>query len=207
MLHVINKVLACWDGKYRERKITSHIVIHRIEPDIGDAAEDFAEAFKDTHKYAAGSYTGGQMPYHFICFKDGRCEQALAIMDTGPHALVWSQRAIAVAMVGNFHLNDTPTAEQWATTVNLCALLGWWLGAYQLNGHTELKNSTNDALKRCPGSGVSMDDLRSAVALRIKDVSPEYNMLAKDLVLGGREIVGARRGGYGIVISQVDGTT
>lgn len=203
MLHVINKVHACWDGKYRERHVTSHIVIHRIEPEIGNYAEDFAEEFKKTGKYEAGSYTGGQMPYHFLCFKDGRCEQALAIMDTGPHALVWSQRAIAVAMVGDFHLNDTPTAEQWATTVNLCAVLGWWMGAYQLRGHTELPNASKDPKKRCPGSGVSLDDLRAAVAIRIKDITPEYDRLAKDLVLGGRDIVGSRRSGYGIVIDIV----
>lgn len=209
MIKITNRVLACWDGKFREKpKVqTSTIIIHRIGPELGGTAEELAEKFRDTKRHAAGSYTGGEFPYHFVLFPDGRIEQALALEDTGVHAIVWNKVAIAIALSGDYHLNQDPTPVLWENTVNLAALLAWWLGAYHLYGHTELgPSATKDPTKRCPGAHISMDDLRAQVVTRLHDVTPGYNKLSKDLVLCARSEY-ERIGGYGIVIRRVDGMT
>jgi N-acetyl-anhydromuramyl-L-alanine amidase AmpD len=192
-LRVVNRILECMSGARPPRPISriSTIMVHRISAELGENAVELAKAFRDQSKYAAGSYTGGQIAYTFIVRKDGVCEQAIPLSDVGWHALRWSREAIGIGVIGDFHLSDQPTEAQWETLIKLCSALAYFIGAYTLVGHTEVPGSTKDLNKRCPGQGLSMEDLRAHVAARLKDgfITPEA---ARGLVLAH----------YGIVINR-----
>jgi N-acetyl-anhydromuramyl-L-alanine amidase AmpD len=201
ILGIRNFVLECWDHVWRERAKTTHIIVHRIEPELGENTPALAKAFQDGREFQAGYYTGKQFPYHFVIWRDGQIDQSLAILDTGPSAVAWNKRSISIATVGHFHKGEEPTPPQWQSLVNLCALLAWWTKVYVLAGHTELPHATLDPFKSCPGSGLSMEDLRSAVTTRLVEIDLEYDQRCRDLLLS----VPVEHGGYGIVMDRLPG--
>jgi len=85
---IFDRINECDDGKPRERELVKlkKVVVHKIGKELGSTGVEIARAFRDTSKYAAGSYTGGQMPYTFIIRVDGSIDQCLTLKDTGPHA-------------------------------------------------------------------------------------------------------------------------
>ena len=159
-MKIINNIITrCDDGKPRSRKFETvdKLIIHRIGESLGTTGEEIAEAFRDTSKWAAGSYTGGEMPYHFIIRKDGTIDQCLTLGDHAPHARRWNASGLAVALIGDFR-KHAPTPEQWDALKRFCGL--WVLYGLKLYGHTELPGGSKDPSKSCPGNMLDMDELR-----------------------------------------------
>mgnify|MGYP003112647175 CR=1 FL=1 len=170
---VINKIAECDDGKPKPRKIQriEKFVVHRIGDSLGETAEEIAVAFRDTSKYAAGSYTNAQQPYTWIIRKDGTIEQALAMTDTGPHAKRWNTRSVSVALIGDF-TKHKPTDAQWDSLVNLSvAMLRM---GFTIHGHTELPGSSGDLNKRCPGPHLNMEQLRKEARSKINEAALQH---------------------------------
>lgn len=177
MLKITDQTKECDDGilKIRDLDTVNRVVIHRIAESLGLYAAAIAKSFKDTSTpTSAGSYTGGEMPYTFVIGKDGHVEQALEIGEIGPHARMWNRVGIGVACIGDFR-KAPPTPEQYAALVDLCTLLGWWLGGINLVGHTDLKDASSDPKKECPGRFLSVQKL--AV-----DVRNNQRKMAQDLL-------------------------
>lgn len=167
----VNNVIAlCTDGKQHNRNLAAinKIIIHRIEPELGSTAIELAKSFKNTTKYAAGYYTGGEMPYTFVVREDGQVDQALSISDWGPHARKYNVEGLGVAIIGNLDKKECH-AIQWVNTIELCKQLTWWLGEAKpvIYGHTELEGASSDPSKKCPGKFFDMNAFRAEVSLAI----------------------------------------
>lgn len=157
-LTVRNCLLECRDGKRHERlperiTVQAHhrISFARIDDPIDDAMLTgplIAEQFRDETKFAAGSYTGGEMPYTFVGRADGTIDQCLEVGDTGPHAAAWNARAIGIAWVGDFR-RTYMTPEQQAACIAFSAL--WMAWGARMHGHTELPGASTNPDKQCPG--------------------------------------------------------
>ena len=162
---IINQIAACDDGKDRPREIgkIQKIVIHKIGEELGKTGASIAKSFMDTSKYAAGSYTGGQMPYTFIIRTDGTIDQCLRLTDTGPHAKRWNSTSVSIALIGDFTKHE-PTNEQMCSLIELCCPL--YTYGMTIHGHTELQGASSDAKKDCPGRLLDLDALRSEVHFR-----------------------------------------
>lgn len=162
-----NRIAECDDGKLRPRDISKlqKIIVHRIEEELGHDAPSLAKAFKDTTKFAAGSYTGGEMPYTFVLCTNGVWEQALALGDIGPHAMRYNAEGVGLAIIGDFR-HQIPTAVQWVALVEFCVMLVGWRGQPVercLFGHDELPGASSDPNKECPGKHIDMNELRNEV--------------------------------------------
>lgn len=170
------------DGGFLVRPLEeiTHIIVHRIGKKLGPSVPDIVKSFADTSEFAAGSYTGGKMPYTFILDEEGGVWQTLEVGDVGWHAKRWSKPGVGIACVGDFRKYE-PTFQQSYSLSQLCTLLGYWLSDFQLVGHTELPEASSDPEKKCPGHLLDMDELRSKVAVRIEDM--------QDLNDHGREMV------------------
>jgi hypothetical protein len=167
MTYVINKITECDDGKPRMREISKieKVVVHKVGDSLGETGPEIARSFKDTSKYAAGSYTGGEMPYTFIIRKDGTIDQCLPMTDTGPHARKWNSSSVSVACIGDF-TKHAPTNEQECALIDLLtALAGYGL---TIHGHTELPGSSSDPKKQCPGPHLDLNAMRNEVKYKLE---------------------------------------
>ncbi len=158
-MKIENVINQCDDGKPRSRKFETvdKLIVHRIGESLGTTGEEIAEAFRNTSKWAAGSYTGGEIPYHFIVRTDGTIDQCLTLGDHAPHARRWNASGLAVALIGDFR-SIAPTPEQWDALTRFCGL--WVLYGLKLYGHDELPGGSKDPSKACPGVMLNMDTLR-----------------------------------------------
>ena len=157
MTYVLNKITECDDGKPRMREISKidKVVVHKVGDSLGETGPEISRSFKDTSKYAAGSYTGGQMPYTFIIRKDG----------TSPHAKRWNSSSVSVACIGDF-TKHAPTNEQECALIDLLtALAGYGL---TIHGHTELPGSSSDPKKQCPGPHLDLNAMRNEVKYKLE---------------------------------------
>lgn len=148
--------------KTRSYKSIQGLAIHRIGSSVGRNGLEIARAFQDTSKYAAGSYTGGKCPYHFIIRDDeyGTVDQLVAIYDVAPHSAYWNHSYIGIACIGDFRAHP-PNSAQWESCVNLCAYLLLGLpDGISIMGHTELPHSGKDPDKECPGKFWEMEKFR-----------------------------------------------
>ncbi len=166
----------------REHDEIEGIMIHRVGidrltgVDFGPTAEDICRAFTEG---PAARYTGYKVPYSFIIQKDARIAQALPIGKVGPHARKLSRSFVSVAYIGDFRAlpddqgvisADEPTEGQFCAGVFLLRTL---LGVYAkplstIVGHTDpamvARGSTKDRNKKCPGKGLDLYKLKSAVS-------------------------------------------
>ncbi|RMG10979.1 MAG: N-acetylmuramoyl-L-alanine amidase [Deltaproteobacteria bacterium] len=89
-----------------------------------------------------------------------------------PHAKAWNERAVALAVAGDFRRAPIPP-EDWRALVSgtaaVCQAFGWdpeeRFGEAKLPriaGHTELPGGTADPEKSCPGAGLDLPRLRAA---------------------------------------------
>ncbi len=168
MVRVLDQIKRCDDGKTRERRLerVDKVVIHKIGASLGTTGPEIADAFRDTRKYKAGYYTGGQVGYHLVIRPDGIVDQCLYLTDTGAHAARFNLKSIGVAIVAEHEdfTEHPPTGEQWLSLVELCVIFRDM--GMTIHGHTELgKGATSDPKKDCPGPMVPLDELRSEVAL------------------------------------------
>lgn len=165
---IFDRVAECDDGKPRERKLVKlqKVIIHKIGKELGSTGVEVAKAFKDTSKYAAGSYTGGQMPYTFVIRVDGSIDQCLGLEDIGPHAKRWNTESVSIAVLGDFTKHE-PTPDQWISLIELCIELASY--GLTIHGHTELPGSSSDPAKQCPGPLLDLDALRSEVNFRVEE--------------------------------------
>ena len=168
------------DRPYKRRDLdgVEGIMIHRVGidhgtgVDFGPTAEEICREFTGGR---AAPYTGSKVPYTFIVQKDARIAQALPLTWIGPHALKLSRKFVSVALVGDFRASpraptEEPTDGQFCATVFLLrGLLGVLCRPVTtIVGHTDPKmvkrGSTKDRRKKCPGEGVDLYKLRSAVS-------------------------------------------
>ena len=162
-MHIRNKIDICDDGKPRSRKFdhVDKLIVHRIGDSLGETGVEIAAAFRDESTYAAGSYTGGNMPYHFVIRKTGVIDQCLTLSDHAPHARRWNASGLAVAVVGDFRVHEPAPAQVEALRA-FCGLRV--LYGLQVVGHTELPGASKDKNKQCPGNKLNMNQLRSDAA-------------------------------------------
>ena len=166
----------------RPLDLVEGIMIHRVGKDratgvdFGDTAEDICKAFTEG---PAGAYTGNKIPYTFIIQGDARIAQTLPLSWVGPHALSLSSKFVSVALIGDFRAfkdyqgvesADEPSDDQFCSSVFLLrALLGVLCRPVTaIVGHTDpdmvKRGSTRIQSKRCPGEGLDLYKLRSAVS-------------------------------------------
>ena len=152
-MHIRNKIDICDDGKPRSRKFehVDKLIIHRIGDTLGETGVEIA----------AGSYTGGNMPYHFVIRKTGVIDQCLTLGDNAPHARRWNASGLAVAVVGDFRVHE-PTLAQREALKAFCGL--WLLYGLEVVGHDELPGASKDKNKQCPGHKLEMNQLRHDAA-------------------------------------------
>ena len=183
-------ILECNDGKISTREDPSILVVHRISFALDDVCPvpdeildgpKIAGMYRDTCKYRAGSYTGGQMPYTFVVLQDGTIDQCLPVRELGPHAKRWSWPGVSLAVVGD-HRRRQPPEGQWFAVILFAAL--WHAAGLDLHGHTELDGASDDPLKRCPGKYLSMDVVRRVAAGRALEISGPEEARAALLQLG-----------------------
>lgn len=161
------------DGNRRYRGLghIEGIIIHRISPALGLNALELTKSFMQTNKYEAGYYTGGRMPYTFVCTLDGIVEQAKSLLIVTPHAKKYNRTHLGIAVIGDFRLHH-PLKLQWKSTLLLCKALfdtlGWPLPVY---GHTELAGASGDQQKECPGQFWPMDQFRDELSQLVHNQS------------------------------------
>lgn len=123
--------------------------------------------------------------YHRIIHRDGRVELMRHDAEVAYHACWFNPHTLAVALVGDFAQaepgrNWTPTTEQLYSLGALCLA---WTTAYPgvwLSGHSELgPRGTAYPAKlsfapdhSCPGTRLSMDDLRRGTGLPPRPETP-----------------------------------
>ncbi len=133
----------------------STIMAHRIG--VGESALQVAEWFREHGPDWIGTRS---MPYTFIITRLGLIEQALPLTVKSPHARKWNRSAVGIGVVGDFRETE-PSNAQTASFIVLCARLQDRLGR-QLTviGHTDVKDSTRDPSKVCPGRLFPLSSLR-----------------------------------------------
>lgn len=153
------------DPKHGQRtlKQIQYLVVHRT---LDGSINDLIRAFKDTTKFAAGWYTGGKFPYHFIIDRNAALHQMLPLTRIGPAAKATLNLAgIHVAVQGDFR-KERPTEDQLYTLRDVCIDLLEAMPALQLGGHTEFAGASDDPNKQCPGKHLDMNSLRAFVGNR-----------------------------------------
>ena len=159
------------DKQRRERNLweITGITVHRLGWSVGRSAEQVSGAFQNTEEHAAGSYTGGEIPYTFLINNDS-IEQLLEMGEIGPHARRWSSPTMGIACRGDFR-QQKPGLNQWALARDLCAMLSVFIGKdAKLRGHTELPGGSSDPYKQCPGQGWDMEKFRADVGFLVASV-------------------------------------
>ncbi len=175
------------------RITTEHLHDPRWPPD----AEGIARFFRE---HADVRNVIGRMPYNVIVLPDGSIEQALPLLESGPHARAWNRKMIAVAVSGDFSGNPVPgispgppTVAAYQSLTALCGILIWWLNATpdeNLKGHDELPEGSSDPDKECPGEYLSMDDLRADVEEWIdSNLDVSADAVQRDRFLSGIPII------------------
>ncbi len=165
---VIHKHMAD-SSKHKKRKLTDikMFTMHRIMNRKFHfmCADELTDAFENTTRYAAGSYTGGKVPYHFFIDAEGGCYQLLPLAVIGPGAYGINKQSVHIAVSGDFRAHS-PTMDQIWTTVCLCEKMQLALGPKEIRGHTEfgVQSLRN---KKCPGELFPLDKIRDEVHARL----------------------------------------
>lgn len=169
---------------YKTRAMPPKLLcIHRCG--VGAKASDIHLAYRDTTRFAAGYYTFGKFPYHFLITREGTIEQCLPLSYNAPAALKsLNTYGIHIALVGD--MRKTPAShEQEVALIQLCHLLqnayAWKL---EVRGHTESPGSSLDPNKECPGKKLDLDHLREALDdERVYAMSPELILNTAGVVI------------------------
>jgi len=166
MIEIVDMTVACMKyGRLPRTRGTEidTVIIHRFGPKIPKwedlhTAADIARAFAH-HPELAQAF--GRMPYHFVVWPDGRVEQGVPVRFQTPHAYRWNNRAIGVAVVGDFR-TEQATPEAFRSTVELSQAL---CSSYQARcgGHDEFPKASKDSNKVCPGPGMRMHEFMELV--------------------------------------------
>lgn len=186
MLDIRNHVDEALNQRTRKLSAIKSLVVHRITDRSGHFRhpEDLITAFKDTRKYAAGSYTGGQVPYHFFINRHGVIHQLLPLNKVGPGARGINLQSIHIAVSGDFR-KTKPTFTQVKALKALVCKLTLALGPKEVRGHTErgFSGKLRVALgKECPGKNLDMDNIRLAVKVNTALLRAEHS---KGILLNG----------------------
>lgn len=160
-----NLIAPCTKGltyTTRNAQAIKCICIHRCG--VGATSRDITLAFRDTTRFAPGSYTSGKHPYHLIITREGAIEQCLPISYVAPAALKrLNESGIHIALVGDMRASP-PTPAQALALIELCGTLqtafNWKL---EVRGHTETAGSSNDPNKECPGAHLNLNGLRATL--------------------------------------------
>jgi hypothetical protein len=152
--------------KYRARlpEVTNRVVVHRTG--VSHSVLGIAQFYRDNPQY-----TGGKFPYHFVIYDSGKIIQCVELGYVAPGAFKLNRTGIQVACHGDFRYKP-PTPKQGLALIELCVLLCEWVGDVRITGHTEVKGTSADADKVCPGAHLPMDNLRRLVEEQFRVVSP-----------------------------------
>ncbi len=166
--------------RHRRRKLKyiSYLVIHRT---MDLPIKEIAEAYQDMTEFAAGSYTGGTFPYHFLLEKGGQICQCLPLTFIGLASGKLNKSGIQVALAGDLR-KAPPTPKQAESLVSLCRELRKAFPV-EVVGHTEKKGTSKDPNKVCPGSRLDL------VALRVTS-EPTNDHIPYDLLYHSGIILG-----------------
>ena len=155
-------------GDKRSARSIDRIIVHRIEvsqedPTFGDTPAEVIRFFA-THPIGQKA-TGGKMPYPLLVSSCGVVTQCLPLGVVSMHARKFNQRAIGVALVGDFR-NRAPSAPQRQTLIWVLAHLVRRLGlpVEAVCGHDALDGGSADPDKECPGRYLPLAPLRQDVA-------------------------------------------
>ena len=186
VINCIQQVFDDDEAKSKRRKRSTEgidrIVIHRLGPSVGVTPGEIIKNFKDESRFAAGSYTGGTVPYCFQVDPWGRINQLLEIDDLAWHARAYSKPGIGVAVSGDFR-EHPPTWESDFNLKRLCTLLSYWIGTKcQIFGHTEMPGAGANPNKVCPGEFLDIDHLREVVDARVSEMV-KLDSDGRDIVL------------------------
>lgn len=113
-----------------------------------------------------GAYTGGRMPYPFLCRADGTIDQCLEVGEYGPHAWRLSKTSTATAFVGDF-TKAPPTGAQIETAIEWTVL--WHAWGLAVKGHTDEPGGSRDPKKQCPGDLFPWKDIRYHAGRALRD--------------------------------------
>lgn len=152
----------------RERPVDT-LVVHRVGLDLragvnlGNTAPEIAVHFEPGG--AAGKWTGGKFPYHFVISKFGQIWQCVPLDRVAPHAQVWNERSVAVAFIGDQRVEILTPQARAAGILLMHRLLGTiGLGTAAVRAHDELEGGSSDPNKQCPGEHFYIDDFRRDLA-------------------------------------------
>lgn len=157
------------------------IVLHHSATHGGSAA-----AFERDHRTRLGG-----LAYHFVIGNgsgrpDGTVETGYRWRDqlTAPHTknAEANRESIAICLVGDFQARG-PTDRQVQSLMDLLDRLcrDYRIPADRVRSHREV-----DAETLCPGKGLKMDDLRSALRRRLAPAAPEGGLTAAPRGTTGR---------------------
>lgn len=185
-------IVRCYDGEKSIVVPDSidTVVVHRVGKDLkygidlGDTGPEVSDHFtgrNDEHP-AVAKATGGQNAYTFMiggdlcgAQNDGIVWQILPLFDAGAHAKRWNSRAVGIALIGDPRVK-APSITQRNSLVDLLVMVcgalkivpddlpvGSRTATPGLRCHDELKGSSSDPNKACPGGTVDMSQIRAEV--------------------------------------------
>lgn len=166
-MHLVDRIALCTTGfppqKTRLISNVDQLRIHRCEGSLEQLAKDF----KDTSRFAAGSYTGGQFPYHYHIDEAGVVAQCLPLTASSPGAIGVNYRSIHIVVQGDFR-KRAPTPAQAQALAAICAALSMVPQTPpEILGHTETEGTSKDVSKICPGKYLDLPALRRDVRARL----------------------------------------
>lgn len=177
---VRNCIRECFDGRVHltSPEELDHAVFHRISrakdntspfgpiPDEDLTGPLVAAWFRETLRLQAGSYTGGQCPYHLLVRTNGQVDQMNKLSDTSPHSRRWSVHGVGVAFAGDFR-HEEPTAQQSAAAEILSF---WFLRArFAVGTHTFFQGPPKD----CPGEKFKFEEILQKATRRLNELERE----------------------------------
>jgi hypothetical protein len=116
--------------------------------------------------------TGGLIPYEILVRGNeaAAAEQLLPLYIRGAHAIGYSWRSIAIAVVCQDELtNPDITPAQRDRLVKICTALVPLGQGLKIVGHTDLPSASADPRKVCPGSKFALDMLTKTVYQSLPD--------------------------------------
>jgi hypothetical protein len=174
MLHVVDRTAVCVPMKPRLINLEKvrRVVLHRLSlvkrtpENPHPVADDKLDAKAVARAFIGHPEmgTGGVAPYTALDCQDGDTEQMLPLVVRGAHAGGYNSTSWSLAVGGNWDEREMPDAtwERMIETLSVLAVL-----PRTVVGHDELKGSSSDPTKRCPGRFVNMSKVRAEVKKRL----------------------------------------
>lgn len=137
---------------YEGRLETRGVILHRTIkfPNVNS----FVKSYANTSEYAAGSYTGGKIPYHIVVGLSGRPYWFVDLDKAVPGAAPVNRYYIQIALEGDFR-TEYPTARQLSSLYKLL---------HEVEPHTVVRHDdVREIPKGCPGENLKVEYIEKVV--------------------------------------------